>query len=392
MKNELHIADLISKKLKGTISSDEQKELDGWIAKDPANKAVYNEAVDPQKHLEKLDQYQRFDKKKARKKLEDELFETKTISFQSRRIMRFAAAILLPVLIAGTYFTFFMDSGNEDMIAEIDASLQPGSETATLVLSSGESIALTPTASFKTMSDGAANISREESRVIYSMKDIPPGSTESTVYNELKTPRGGSFGIQLSDGTSVWLNAGSTLKFPVNFSDSIRNVTLEGEGYFEVTHNSKPFIVSTEASDVRVLGTKFNVTAYASDQEVITTLVEGKVAVTAPETSNEIILSPNEQAITDKASMQINKMEVDASGYVSWVNGKVEFHNESLDEVLKKLSRWYDFEYTFEDEAARDFHFSARMSRDEKVSSILDMLEMTTDVEFAYENGIIVVK
>jgi len=392
MTNELHIADLICKKLKGDISSEEQKELDSWIAKDPSNKALYDEAVDPRKHLGKLDQYQRFDKEKARKKLEDELFETKTISLQLRRIMRFAAAILLPVLIAGTYYIFFMNSESENLIAEIDSALQPGVERATLVLSNGETITLAPSESFYAIREGETSITQEQSQVIYSINDAPSIISESTAYNELKTPRGGSFGIKLSDGTSIWLNAGSSLKFPVYFSDSIRKVFLEGEGYFEVANSSKPFIVSTEASDVRVLGTKFNVTAYTDDMEVITTLVEGKVAVSVPETSNRIILSPDEQAVTNKALMQINILEVDASGYVSWVNGKVEFHNESLDEVLKKLSRWYDFKYAFENEAARNFHFSARIGREEKVSSILDMLELTTDVEFAYENGIIVVK
>ena len=391
MKNELHIADLISKKLKGTISSGEQKELDNWIAEDPANKAVFEESIDPKKLLEKLEQYQRFDKEKTRKKLEEELFERKTISLQARGIMRFAAAILLPLLIAGSVFIFFLKPDNKNLITEIDTTIHPGTETATLVLSNGKEISLVPSVS-NLFTEGETTIRNEQGILIYSLEDITSISPESIIYNELKTPRGGSFGLQLSDGSTVWLNAGSSLKFPVNFTDSIRMVSLEGEGYFEVAHDSKPFIVSTEASDVRVLGTKFNVTAYPDDREVTTTLVEGKVAVSVPEATTRLILSPDEQAVTDKALMQINKMEVDASGYVSWVNGKIEFHNESLDEVLKKLSRWYDFKYTFENETARNFHFSARINRNEKVSSILDMLEMTTDVEFAYENGIIVVK
>ncbi len=160
---------------------------------------------------------------------------------------------------------------------------------------------------------------------------------------------------------------------------------LEGEAYFEVSHNGKPFIVSTADMDTRVLGTSFNISAYADDPEFKATLVEGKVMV------GQMILAPNEQATYIHSTTEITKTEVNASTYISWMQGKMEFHNEDLEVVMKRLARWYDFKYEFENAGAKDFHFSARLDREESLSTILEMLEMTTDVKFEYRKNTIVV-
>ena len=216
------------------------------------------------------------------------------------------------------------------------------------------------------------------------------------IYNELRTPRGGGYNLNLSDGTEVWLNAGSSLRFPVSFTDSTRRVYLEGEGYFEVSHNGNPFIVSTEDMDVRVLGTSFNVSAYSDESEIVTTLVEGKVRIdyTGNRESRieSKVLTPNKQALLNRYLAEIKIEEVNIDHYTSWMQGKLEFSNESLDMVLKRLARWYDFEYEFENNQARDYHFSGRINNTENISTILEMLEMTTDVKFDIKKNKIVVK
>jgi len=198
----------------------------------------------------------------------------------------------------------------------------------------------------------------------------------------------------LADGSTIWLNAASKLSFPVAFTDSTRHIFLEGEAYFEVAHNGSPFIVTTGDMDIRVMGTSFNVSAYADDVTKKTTLVEGKVRVDVHQENKvfQEFLWPNKQAIVGTGKSEIVITDVDAQQYKSWVDGKFEFNNETLDHVMKKLARWYNFKYEFSNSSAKKFHFSGRLNNQEKISSILNMLEMTTNVTFIIQNNVIVIK
>jgi transmembrane sensor len=146
---------------------------------------------------------------------------------------------------------------------------------------------------------------------------------------------------------------------------------------------------------VRVLGTSFNISAYKDEPVYKTTLVEGKVSVElkgqADSLSNNLVLSPDQQAIFKRSETDLSVLEVNASQYTSWMRGKLEFNNESLDLVMKRLARWYDFEYEFENPQAKDFHFSARLNNGENLSTIIEMLEMTTEVKFELREQKIVV-
>jgi len=234
----------------------------------------------------------------------------------------------------------------------------------------------------------------ENNSLVYTEKRSPL-KRKKLVYNELRTPRGGGYNLTLADGSRVWLNAGSSLRFPVSFTDSTRRVYLEGEGYFEVNHNGKPFIVSSGSMDVRVLGTSFNVLAYPDEQQLVTTLVEGSVRIDLGGKESEAvssrILHPDDQAVISIANADIEVSKVNTSQYTSWIEGKLEFHNEDLDKVMKRLARWYDFKYEFENNGAKDFHFSARFDNSENISTILEMLELTTDVKFELRENTIVV-
>lgn len=384
MNETYHIADLIVKKIKGSITAAEQQELDLWLKSDPGNQALYQKATDPRQQLDKLGIHQLFDKEKVWNNIEDELFGTKTVRFTPQKIFRYAAAILLPLLVAGGFAYVFLNNPSTVSLAEIDEVITPGTQKAMLVLSDGSSIELEPETSLASLEEGDASITNKEMILSYSA-ERRSGRKKEAVINELRTPRGGGYNLQLADGTRVWLNSGSSLKFPVSFQDSVRQVVLEGEAYFEVSHNGKPFVVSTVDMDTRVLGTSFNISAYADDPAFKATLVEGKVMV------GEMMLAPNEQATYVRSSDELILTEVNASNFISWMDGKMEFHNEDLEVVMKRLARWYDFEYEFENDVAREFHFSARLDREESLSTILEMLEMTTDVKFEYRKKTIVV-
>jgi transmembrane sensor len=394
MDKSFHIADLIVKKIKGIISTEEQKELDQWISESPENLSLYNKARDSSHQLEKLEVYKLFRKEKVWSELEDELFKTKTREFFPYGMMRYAAAILLPLLVLGGAAYIFLFNPNQDTLAKVDTEIKPGTQKAVLILSDGKTLELTAGALQAEIQEGDATIINEESLLSYSAESNA-GTQVDDIYNELRTPRGGGYNLRLADGTGVWLNAGSSLRFPVSFSGSTRQVYLEGEGYFEVSHNGKPFIVSSENMNIEVLGTSFNVMAYPDESEMKTTLVEGKVRIAIPDingsSSIPMELEPSQQAVLNKASGRLSVGEVNTSYYTSWMRGKMEFNNESLDVVMLKLARWYDFEYEFEYPEARDFHFTARLNKDEQISTILEMLEMTTRVKFEYKKDLIVV-
>ena len=393
MDKELHIAELIARKHRGELDPEGQRELDLWLKEDPAHRELFERTGDPRHQREKLSTYALFDQDKAASRLEEELFAKKTVRLNTQTLLRYAATILLPMLILGGAAWWILGNANRDLMAEIDTHISPGTGEAVLVLSDGSRIELDTLSLTEELVESDAVIRGADRTLLY-QTEAGSESKKEMVYNELITPKGGSYQLALADGSRVWLNAGSSLRFPVSFHDSVRRIFLEGEAYFEVNPSTQAFIVHSGDLEIRVLGTSFNVSSYLDDAFIQTTLVEGKVLVrgTSEEGNpGQLILAPNEQAVLQLETGQLSSTQVDASGYASWKDGKLEFHHESLDQVMKRLSRWYDFEYHFENEAARQLSFSARLERSARISDILDMLALTTDVRFEYRDEKIVV-
>jgi transmembrane sensor len=393
MEQSIRIAELITRQIKGSISVEERKELDAWINLSAENRASYNRTVAHQNQLQKLDMYNSFDKEKAWQNIEDELFPVKVISLWSRTF-KYAAAFLIPIMMATGLAYFLLNQEEEVPLITLDETIKPGVQKATLVLSTGVAHVLDQENTDTQLTDANSEINNSGNALTYLASNNEPAEFQPAVYNDLITPKGGGYKLQLADGSNVWLNADSKLSFPVAFTDSTRHLYLEGEAYFEVAHNGSPFIVTSDEMDIRVLGTSFNISAYQDDEDMMTTLVEGKVRIDlrSENTTTRKILSPNEQATIGSEKTQIVVADVDASQYKSWVDGKFEFHNETLESVLKKLARWYDFDYEFSNQQARNFHFSGRLDNQEKISSILHMLELTTNVSFAIEEDKIIVQ
>lgn len=378
----LHISKLIAKKIQGSLSAEEEAVLMEWVNSSEENRETFEKAIDRKHQLKKLDEYNSISTKNIWEKIDGKV-NRKTISMFGRNTYKYAAILIVGLMIGGAVL-YMQDKGNTPTLATIDETVFPGSDKAVLVLSSGTKVELQEGAGEKQIEEEGITIINKDKTLSYSNVSAEEQSRE-LVYNELVTPYGGGYHLTLSDGTKVWVNSGSTLRFPVEFTDSTREVFLTGEAYFDVTHNGKPFIVSANEINVRVLGTEFNVSAYSDDKAIATTLVEGKVAIRSSKNEKQAVLTPGLQAVLDKDNSNLQVEEVNTGIYTSWVDGKLEFANENLEIVMKRLARWYNFKYSFQNEQAKTYHFSARFSKEEKLSKVLEMLELTTEISFSIE-------
>ncbi|WP_082864278.1 FecR family protein [Polaribacter atrinae] len=223
-------------------------------------------------------------------------------------------------------------------------------------------------------------------------KEIKEVTTQpKIIYNYLTTKKGGEFSLTLADGTKVWLNSESKLKYPVSFiKGKPRTVELVyGEAYFEVSSSKKNsgdgFIVLNTLQNISVLGTHFNVKAYLEDHLITTTLLEGKVMVENNE-KVKMYLKPNEETILNALTLEMQKKEVNAKEKISWVKGYFSFDNTSLLEITKILSRCYDVDISFEDEKIKDLRFNGVLSKKQDVKSVLDAIINTTDITYEVNN------
>jgi transmembrane sensor len=215
------------------------------------------------------------------------------------------------------------------------------------------------------------------------------GNTETVQYNTLTNPRGSKvIDITLADGSRIWLNAGSSLRYPTAFTGATRNVTIEGEGYFQVAHNDKiPFIASANGTEVKVYGTEFNLRAYKDDRELKVTLLKGSVGVT--HNAQQQMLKPNEQAIV--AGNIILNQNVDTEDVIAWKDGVFTFHDQSVADIMKQAARWYDVEVVMEGNPTQGFTI-LNASRATPISNLLKSMETSGGVHFEINEKKIIVK
>lgn len=384
MNDRFDIAELIHKHFKGELTPDDESRFLEWLGQSDENKALFESLKDHQQALTRWEIYQQFDAGKAWQAMQAHLEKPKVITLHTR-LWRYAAAILLPILAVGAVVYILQESA--EPLAGVDDSILPGKEQATLILADGSEVELVPDQSTKTIAQEGTKVTNQNKTIRYeSITHV--AKPLAVVYNVLKTPTGGTYQLELADGTRVTLNAESSLRYPVSFSDSTRTVHLSGEAYFEVTHTGSPFVVQSESQRVQVLGTEFNVMAYANETLVQTTLVEGSVQVET--NSQKRLLKPGQQAVLEAENLEVSA--VDTQKYTAWKSGKFQFNNASMDEVMRRLARWYSFEYEFENEQSRELHFTGRIDNRQKISGILKMLEATTTVRFEYTDKRIIIQ
>jgi ferric-dicitrate binding protein FerR (iron transport regulator) len=209
-----------------------------------------------------------------------------------------------------------------------------------------------------------------------------------TIYNTISTPRGGQYQVVLADGSKIWLNASSSLRFPTEFRDKIREVEVTGEAYCEIAHNaSKPFRLKVKEMQVTVLGTHFDVMAYDNESTIKTTLLEGSLRVS--NATGASLIAPGQQAVLHKNGSFQLVPNADVEEAVAWKNGKFVFSSADIHTIMRQVERWYNVDISFEREA--DLHFTGQLSRYVNVSELLRKLELTNEVHFRIEKGRITV-
>lgn len=291
-----------------------------------------------------------------------------------RRMLHYAAAIVAPLLLAGGAWLYLRSHSADD------AHIERIAEQITLTISDGQQIALDMEAINDTvaMRDNVAMI-LNNGQLIY--ENQTGTQTTDPPFTTLRVPKGKRFDMVMADGTHVWLNADSHIRFPLNFTDGERRVTLEGEAYFEVAHNEhKPFLVETDGQLLKVLGTKFNISAYADQEIISTTLVEGSVALEAGDGAN-ITLTPGRQARLYRGNAAAGYIEGPAKGDpTAWRNDLFLTDGDRLEDVFVKLSRWYDIEYTFTDREAADLVLRGNLPMYDDIETVLELIEMSGHV------------
>lgn len=307
-----------------------------------------------------------------------------------RKLLPYAAAAAILVFVVTGLLYFFQPAPDAGALAATKTMLHqvtPGGNKAVLTLADGTQITLDSTGNGAIASQGNVQVIKLDSgQLAYNATKGATGKELS--YNTLVTPRGGQFRIILPDGTKVWLNAASSLRFPTAFSGSKREVQLTGEAYFEVAHNPQmPFKVSAKGMDVQVLGTHFNIMAYPDEANIETTLLEGAVRIGAG--SHDVLLKPGQQAeLNSKGAMSVYN-NVDVEEVVAWKNGYFHFNHEPLEGMMRQIGRWYDAEISYEGNIS-DREFGGKIERGSDITEVLKILELSK-VHFRIEGKKIIV-
>tara|TARA_R110000764_G_scaffold42426_3_gene95568 strand:+ start:951 stop:2114 length:1164 start_codon:yes stop_codon:yes gene_type:complete len=262
--------------------------------------------------------------------------------------------------------------------------IMTGTDKAILTLENGDEVALEKGKKYKT-----GKVSSNGEELVYADKDHSEAAVKEQLFNYLTIPRGGQFFVKLSDGTEVWLNSETKLKYPVAFKEGLtRKVELiYGEAYFKVSpstkHKGAPFHVLTKSQEINVLGTEFNIKAYDGERTMATTLVEGKINIKKGAFSETLV--PNQQATANHESDEIHVDEVDVSQEISWIKGLFSFNEKPLDEIMIVLSRWYDTDVVFANSKQKKFVFTGILERTEAVEGILKFIEATSEGQIKFE-------
>ena len=377
--------DLWNKYLAGTCSAEETAQFESW----------YNQ------EFKTLEEPPMPDYAQTRNEILTKIKTQKSALEKNKRPVlwqRIAVAASV-VLVCSVGLFYYLENSNplKHETAAYAQDVLPGNNKAVLTLANGKKISLTDVSDGELAKQTGISIAKTaDGQLVYKVLDPAHSTAGISTYNTVETPRGGQHQIILQDGSKVWLNASSSIKFPVSFDEADkRMVVLSGQAYFEVAKNkAKPFIVKTNRQTVEVLGTHFDVNAYADEPSVKTTLLEGAVSVSplAKEDKKGAhpasrMLKPNQQSVLSGEELSV--IPVETSDVVAWKEGKFMFNNETLESIMKKVSRWYNIEVRYANEDLKKNTYWGTISRTEKISKLLKMLETTGDIHFRIEGNVV---
>ena len=377
MDDPFLLASWIAKSMAGELSDEELQLLDEWRMASGRNRRLYDRIVSREGWESKQKHFTAFDKVSGWQGYSKKLKKTEKKAIRWRVFLRYAAVLLIPL-------------GAAVSLAELNA-ITPGGTRAELVLPSGEVVDLVEKSGV--ISRGENTVINNEGKTLSYKSTGNQAPMDSLRYNEVIVPKGGEYQLVLSDGTLVYLNSMTKVRFPERFSEKCREVEVCGEAFFEVAKDKHvPFIVKTGAYEITVLGTKFNVTAYADEHVITTTLVEGAVSISGKCIGEARTLRPNEQLVLDQTSGGVGVRKVDVNYYTAWKDGMFRFRDVRLEEIMRVVERWYDMTVVYEDESAKDLHFGFNMSRLETIEPLLNIFELNGKIKITKEGKVLKIK
>lgn len=386
------IAEIILKIRFGTATEDEKQQVENWVAEKEEHRLLYEKIVSGKsiaEYLKKEGDVKAVTDIKAVSARVRERIQEKEMG--KRRVLRkwyavTGAACLIGIILGGV----FLNHEDRESVALVENNPeQVVNEKVMLVLSDGQTIGLAHQGT-DSIYIGQATIIKKENQLAYQRRQNTLGTRVEEERNRIITTVGGDYCFILSDGTKVWLNAESELDFPVDFVGKERVVRLKGEAYFEVKPDAAhPFIVETRGVRTRVLGTSFNIKAYDNEESIFTTLLTGKVKVSAIGEENEsVVLTPGMQSEWQENGQKMSVKKVNAENFTAWRQGAFMFDNENIMVVTRVLERWYGLKFIY-NENVHEHTFSGRLSKDEPLESILETLTFTGGPQFKIEKDVV---
>jgi transmembrane sensor len=381
LSNELfEIGNLLLKHNQGEITGEEKTILDNWKNASPENDRLFATLTNNEDLQAKLNQLHEIEgtREDARKRVLEMLFPGAVVVPMRRTthsIWKTVAAAVAVTAVVGTGAWFMLKKGTPKQVATVQPvergtqnDVTPGGYKAQLVLSDGSTIELDSAGIGKLAQQGNMQVMNADGQLLYK-KDAANETT--TLYNTLKTGRGQMYPVKLSDGSAVWLNSSSSIRFPVAFNEQERRVEITGEAYFEIAHNDrKPFTVSVNGMTVQVVGTVFNINSYTDEGSMKTTLLKGAVKV--KQGNQQVMIKPGEQAEVVENKIKVKPADVEHA--VAWKEGIFDFKDDNLYTIMRQISRWYDVDVVFEGNLPNK-KISGGMYRNSNLSEVLKILE-----------------
>ena len=360
----------------GIATEEEKREVEAWKNERAGRSELVENLLGQKDMVENDKELKRFPVWEAWRQVEKRLGRPRKGLHFLVECCKYAA--VLAILAGGGYF-LFRERPLEVKVTKVGMPVfHSGTKGARLILGDGKVVEITKDNRFQLAETDGTIIRKDSAGIVYS----PVTSAgDSLVYNKMETLTGMEYTLALSDGSLVYLNAETSVKYPVVFAENERMVELDGEAYFEVAKDaSRPFIVRMNGVDVKVTGTSFNARAYRNEGKVVTTLIEGRVEV------NGKAIVPGEQARYEVGNGNLEVAKVDVEHFVAWKEGYFVFRNERLEDVMRTLARWYKVEYHFMDEASKDVRIGARFGRYNDMTPIIEMLRETELVDVLQTN------
>lgn len=386
-KEIFRLAKILIKSYREELTEDEQEILDQWLNEADHHRDLYNRynsddflarRMQAGSEINWQQDYQAFIQKNI----------TRSPARHIRQWARYAAIFILPLSLALGWWLLPSTRTEEKRVV---ASVKTEKSKPILTLADGQKIVLHNNVNVAE-TDGT-QVAEENGELVY--KKYPSDSlitVGSPIFNRLEIPRGAEYFLTLTDGTKIWLNSETVIRYPVNFTGEKREIYLEGEAFFKVTQDSAhTFVVHTAQTRIEVLGTEFNVRNYSNESQVATTLVTGSVRLTSEVRNSQIILEPGEQGKIDKTTGTLNVHEVDTYLYTAWKDARFVFRNTRMEELLNTMARWYDLEIFYQNNAVKDICFTGDMTRLEDFRQILTIIENNERVRFSIHDRAITV-